>query len=417
MRDFRLFESMNGIDEDILARSEKQRRKGIGKALLTVAGWAACFAVIWTAARFASWPEVPVTPDSTGGPALQSSEATVPTEEPGPDWEIYYNETGGIMATDIARVNGYFTEVLSEAELAAVLPENLPGEMECTGYGGFDKNGKLIEVCLQSMRPAVVEVIISPEPIARCCVIEGEKVYSYCGDVEFVVTYCDTGDGVEFLEAEAKIGENYYLLSMYSAPSVAFRQNFKALLEAFALDEDGPRLSQIVAESAGDWIYEQVTQEDALDDPDFGAWMLSQWPQGFTEESIWRHRDQYQDCLSGMWIRSHDQISWQISWFTEEDSARYTSVEDKENYDLSLYPIPRADSVPEELWTIVDNPIFDIEELTLDVVRARAYTVEDSGDSGGWRMNFSVRYGDVLVTVRAKGVDPEWVFEQLMALK
>ena len=93
-------------------------------------------------------------------------------------------------------------------------------------------------------------------------------------------------------------------------------------------------------------------------------------------------------------------LSWNISAYDEKDSTRLTSVAQTENYDLSLYPIPRAESVPEELREIVDNPIFDANELTLETVYMRAYKVDEAGDVDGWRMAFSVKYGDVIVEVR-----------------
>lgn len=34
----------------------------------------------------------------------------------------------------------------------------------------------------------------------------------------------------------------------------------------------------------------------------------------------------------------------------------------------------------------------------------------------GWRMNFSVRYGDYVVCINSKGVEPEWIYEQLISL-
>ena len=57
-------------------------------------------------------------------------------------------------------------------------------------------------------------------------------------------------------------------------------------------------------------------------------------------------------------------LNWGVFELKERDKARITSVADTENYDLALYPIPRGDSVPEELWEIVDRPIFLFEELT-----------------------------------------------------
>ena len=64
----------------------------------------------------------------------------------------------------------------------------------------------------------------------------------------------------------------------------------------------------------------------------------------------------------------------------------------------------------------MDNPIFEAEELTLDAVYSRAYKVNDAGDMDGWRMRFSVKYGDVIVSVSTKGVDPEWLYHQLVSL-
>ena len=46
----------------------------------------------------------------------------------------------------------------------------------------------------------------------------------------------------------------------------------------------------------------------------------------------------------------------------------------------------------------------------------RAYKVDDAGDTDGWRMKFSVWYGDVVVAVSTKGVEPEWVYQQLTNL-
>ncbi len=80
----------------------------------------------------------------------------------------------------------------------------------------------------------------------------------------------------------------------------------------------------------------------------------------------------------------------QVSFFEENDKARLTSVGETQNYDLALYPIPRGDSVPDELRIIVNNPIFLIEELSLGVVQTRAYEVSDAGDEPGYRMRLNL---------------------------
>ena len=155
---------------------------------------------------------------------------------------------------------------------------------------------------------------------------------------------------------------------------------------------------------------------EAKAEPDFGRYLPSEIPAGFGDASIYRFKFQDSNFLTATWSRGMDDLSWVVTPYTEEDAHRLTSADDKENYDLSLYPIPRADSVPDELREIVDNPIFEAEELTPKAVYCRVYKVNDAGDTDGWRMKFSVKYGDVIVSISTKGVEPEWVYQQLVNL-
>ncbi len=140
---------------------------------------------------------------------------------------------------------------------------------------------------------------------------------------------------------------------------------------------------------------------------------LPERPEGFAFESA--------SCLEGrysvIWYLGMDELDWYVMDYKEEYASRITSVEDTANYDLALYPIPRAESVPDALREIVNNPIFRAEELTLEAVLARAYKVAEAGDSNGYRMHFSVMYGDKLITVTAKGLSPQWLYEQLSKIE
>ena len=42
--------------------------------------------------------------------------------------------------------------------------------------------------------------------------------------------------------------------------------------------------------------------------------------------------------------------------------------------------------MPDELYEIVNDPIFMAEELTLEAVYRRAYRVQYVGDTDGWRI-------------------------------
>jgi len=83
-----------------------------------------------------------------------------------------------------------------------------------------------------------------------------------------------------------------------------------------------------------------------------------------------------------------DSIRWQISKPTDYYRERIVSVSEYEKYDMSLYTISFADSIPSELWEYVYNPVFLAEELTLDIIQARAYWVDRGrSDAPSWRMH------------------------------
>jgi hypothetical protein len=84
---------------------------------------------------------------------------------------------------------------------------------------------------------------------------------------------------------------------------------------------------------------------------------------------------------------------------------------------MTLHFIRFPELILYQLRKIVDNPIFLIDDLTLDTVRARTYEVSDSGDEQGPRMRFSVLYGDTLVKLNVKGATPEAMFEILQQIK
>lgn len=161
----------------------------------------------------------------------------------------------------------------------------------------------------------------------------------------------------------------------------------------------------------------RLNLDEARADVDFGVYLPREIPHGFMFEDAQRIINQEQNVLMANWSKGTGYINWQISFLDEDDKSRITSVTDTKNYDLSLYPIPRAESVPDELSEIVENPIFNIDELTHDVVKSRIYAVQDSGDESGQRMRFSVLYEDVLVELNINGVSPEEVFDILQQIK
>ena len=336
-------------------------------------------------------------------------------------WTAHFNEATEYLDSAKVYMPGYFAEKLSEEEIDAIKPDVQYEWMQYTGQSGFDGDGKLVDVNLlvtTTIPEENVVITISQNGSGRCFVLDEDAVKSVCNGVEYTISQWSYEEQI-ILAAEAMINNHSYSFTQTTTVQNMdqAKGDFTQVLECFTHYAEGrPDFSAITAEIIPEWFDKELTYQEALTEADYGAYMLPEMPKGFTTEAIHRFKNQNFDYLSGLWTKGYNELSWTVFTISEADESRITEVDEIENYDLTLYPIPRASSVPDELREIVDNPIFHAEELTQEVVWSRAYQVQDSGDSSGWRMTFSVKYGDTVVEIRGKGVDPEWIYQQLATL-
>lgn len=341
-------------------------------------------------------------------------------EGPWSPWMAFFNEPVAAFDASKKYIPGYFTEELSGEELDALEPALRWGDMAYSGFAGFDGNSNLIDVHIEIVAPhpeRTVSLVISKDGQPKHYELSGEPVLSTYEQVDYTVYQWSPIDQEIYLEADAEISQYNYRFTMETVPEQIdkAKEDFQLILECFACWADGkPDMSVIKADAIPEFFDISMTFSEAQTDSEFGAYLPNEVPSGFAEESIRRYKDQNSNYLSGLWTKGYDELKWQITSFTEQDVSRLVSIDETEKYDLSLYPIPRADSVPTELREVVDNPIFIAEELTWDAVCSRAYKTGESGDGNGWRMAFSVKYNNVIVNINAKGVDPEWVYQQLV---
>lgn len=426
----RVVDSLGRIDDDMIHNVESLRQKKKRPAWKKWGAMAACFCLL-IAAMVAAPNMFPGTsqtpPDINDFPVHDSSAQIDPNQSEGHQntedlrnpWTLHFNKVSSMLAAHRPYIKGVFTESLNDTELAALVPS---ADLVCTGYARFDDKGNLLDIEMQTettLPGSPVSIGLADYFFGFDYVLSGAEVVSVCNGVDYRGYQYQFGDKVE-LSAYTIINDIYFAFAM-NVPQDNLEQakeEFHRVLEYFAYyDEGKPDLSVIVPEEIPE-LMEQMfnTLSEAQAEPDFGRYMPSELPTGFGDAAIRRFKFQNADYLSALWSKGLDDLSWVVDHYSEEDAHRLTSVDDKKNYDLSLYPIPRADSVPDELREIVDNPIFEAEELTLEAVYCRAYKVDDAGDTDGWRMRFSVKYGDVIVSVSTKGVDPEWLYQQLVNL-
>lgn len=164
---------------------------------------------------------------------------------------------------------------------------------------------------------------------------------------------------------------------------------------------------------------QKLTEAQARES-ELGAYVPKALPAGYILEEasreIGEEDSQTLRDLRLTWCRELDSITIRIT----RDEKREISVVDvdvPQTYDLRLYEIPLAESVPREYWESVNNPVFAAEDLSLEAIESRMISgTGDSGDTDTPRGNFSVLYSDgVLVEFSGRGTAEEiWnMFEGL----
>ena len=108
-------------------------------------------------------------------------------------------------------------------------------------------------------------------------------------------------------------------------------------------------------------------------------------------------------------------VKWKVCKVSEFDKGQLVSPSETEKYDISLYSPPGAVTVPSELDLVVSNPVFRIEDLSMDVIMRR-YDTASKDVTGIVSMEFGVLYGDILVKIVTYNMEPQWLYEQMMSL-
>ncbi len=357
-----------------------------------------------------------------------------PVSEPGsitgtPDssykYTLYFNKAEGQSAADIS-ISGHFWQEMTDNEIEAVFPVlNDTHNIKATANFQNNENGtSLFNIDAYAISAAGLETYIQLAP--------GEVVLDYVFDSETKssdVLGCTVTAGKFTTEPNSKGVKNIIYFATFKLSEVAY------CVELSGTEADKEALENEISELIGLLIEggvadltvfhpvvpelrdDRLSLDEARADVDFGAYLPSEIPLGFVFEDAHRFINQEENVLFANWSKGMGYINWHVSLLEDEDKIRITSADNPRNYDLTLYPIPHADSVPDELREIVDNPIFLIDELTFDEVQSRTYEISDSGDEPGQRMRFSVLYEDILVELSIKGVSPEEVFDILQQIR
>jgi hypothetical protein len=405
------------------------------RPILHYVGILACAAVlmlcVWTIPGLLNSPYVPSDPGN--------SSVTLPGnqqggEQPGismsPDWAGYalsLNKVESYVQGSID-IPGHFWHELTAEQKAAVLP-GFSFPISATAH--YRGDGSLFQVAAHETDAnggtkmfndlyTMTKILFAPDEVIDDVVYEYDPKTSDVGGIPVVAGVFDweINDGVALYIASFKIDGIAYNIKLYDSDNG--RNGLDRLTELVntIIRNGTPDVSVLSDPAIPELRNETLTLDEAYADPDFGAYLPHGVPSQFSFDSAQRFINQESNSLFVFWYTEagYDTIMWSVSKPTEADRAHLVSADERKKYDLSLYPFPLADSIPAELWEYVNSPVFQAEELSLDVIKARAYLSDEQGDSG-WRVDFSVLYDDVIVSVNSKGISPKEVWEMFTALR
>ncbi|MEG1269626.1 MAG: hypothetical protein RSD35_10295, partial [Oscillospiraceae bacterium] len=251
------------------------------------------------------------------------------------------------------------------------------------------------------------------------CIIVGESLVSQIEGIPIEA-------GIFITDKNSKGEQNYIYYADFKLGGIAYNMEFTS---------DGEKADDVFTRVAAEVILggkadlsifanptipkiieNNLTEAEAYSEADFGKYLIK-IPDDYQFNSANRLLNQDSNVLFASWSRGYDDVRVKVSSLDEKSKARIVSPKDTELYNMSLYSIPWADSMPTDKLHIIENPVFRIEDLTLDMIKLRKYYRAEAGapDGDSRNMRFSVLYGDVVVEVSSEGIDPEYLFNQLTA--
>ncbi len=365
---------------------------------------------------------------------------------------IRYQDITGRNEIDAARsyTPGSFTVDLTKADIQAIFwgpegkPEarhpkleqgDLPWMLFWDGYfvhgsAWYDGQGQLMELTLYGEKDrASFELELRQGALPFSCVVDldrGDEISEFNG-VEITgwsQVYDRDGDGQtdsicgsEFMTADnigvRFVNRNSTMQAEYipgGDMELGGACTFNALFVRQALT-GGLYLDHLeTAEHIPAWREEEFsTLAHAQQEEDFAPYLPTAEPEGYNEfYGRLSYQEGHSNSLFVRWSRVGAYDNVEVAVYREGyHSYNLVSPDQPETYDLSLYPIPWCDSVPEKYWETVDRPAFKAEDMSLAVVEARGR----EHDTGGMTYSFDVLHPDgTLVSYRCDGLTAQQVW-------
>ena len=394
-----LLNALNYVDESLIDEAEKTEIKK--PILMFVIPIAASFTII--IASFLIWSnyqkDLSISPDNNISPIV-SDESFHANKK----YTLYFNNVDSQIASDLY-IEGHFWEKITSLQAGKLLP-NIAKKYQIEGTVNYSYVGSVTSIFSVDTSFKAngkdVKIITAPNEVIKCYLIEGEPVLSEIEDVKIEA-------GIFTTNKNSKGKRNHIYYADFKMDDVAYyveysgekddKEFFVNIIADIILGGKAD-LSVLDNPTIPELRNDKLTQNEAYSETDFGVY-LPEVPNGYLFNGAIRFSNQVSDYLFASWSQGYDDIDITISKLKGQDKDRIVAVQDNELYDMSLYPSPGADSMPGDIMEIIENPIFKIEDLTIDILNMRTYIRGETNDPSGNSVNmrFSVLYGDILIEV------------------
>lgn len=411
-----LLSGLNYIDESLVSEAETKSIKK--RHVRFMVPLAASFALMITA--FSAWTlyygNLPKQPGANIPPAIGDD---TPKNEK--KYTLYYNETDNQMV-DSRVIAGYFWNELTHKQAKNILPI-VADKYETNGTANYShENGQTriysVDASFKvSTKP--VKITIAPGEIPKCYIIDGKPILSEIEGVPieagmFITDKSSKGERNYIYYADFKMGDIAYYVEYSGAKND--KELFAGIVADIILGGEAD-LSVLEDPAVPELRDDELSESEAYSEADFGAYLPS-IPSDYLLNGATRFVNQASDYLLASWSRGYDDVRIMVSKLTDEDSERVVDVQDTQLYNMALSPVAWADSMPQDKSYIIENPIFKIQDLTLDILKMREYVRTEQGESekNSVNMRFGVLYGDVLTEITTEGVDTAYLLDELLKI-
>lgn len=334
------------------------------------------------------------------------------------EYKLFFNKAESMMASKI-KIEGHFMEYLTTSQIEKLLPAiSVKAQMEgIVNYSHVNENTSVFDVeVIANMDEKKINITLAPNQVIKCYVLAGNSTVS---DIEGIKVEA----GIFVTDKNSKGERSYIYFADFKIDDIAYyveyggskeEETFFTNLIVDIISGEKADFSILENPAVPKLLDESLSEAQAYADADYGNY-LPKIPKEYVLNDAKRFMNQEDDFLFASWSSGYLDVDIKISKLKEEEKRRLVSAEETVLYDMSLYPIPWADSMPADQYDIIQNPIFKLEDLTLDMLKMRGFIRSEQGESKGGTvcMNFSVLYDDILVELRTEGISPEYLFEEL----